>query len=134
LIRSCKSIAFPVPALRGEFTITKNIVEKVHKAAEEWETVIRVLRDDPALLGVDLPEGTVIDGLIVFPSAPFYTDARWRTDVFGTFPYLLSVGECPRCSGCPATSIGQATTLRPSHLTAPDIAKISLGVTSTNAR
>jgi hypothetical protein len=71
LFVSCKSIAFPVSALRGEFAITRNIVEKVHKAASEWSDVIQTLRKDPDLLGVNLSDGTVIDGIVVFPAVPF---------------------------------------------------------------
>lgn len=34
-----------------------------------------------------------IDGCVVFPSIPFYTEARWRRTVFDSFPFLLSVTE-----------------------------------------
>ena len=101
LLISCKSIAHTLPAIRGEFAVTRNIMEKIHRAAGEWESVVRTVHDDPSLLGVKLPSGTVVDGLVVFPSVPFYTEAQWRKRVFDAFPYLLSIAELATILGLP---------------------------------
>ncbi len=93
LVVSCKSVAFTVPALRGEFAATRNIVEKTHAAASEWHDVIATLRGIPDLLPVGLTSGIAIDGCVVFPSVPFYTEGQWRRQVFDSLPYLLSVSE-----------------------------------------
>lgn len=102
LLISCKSIAFTVPALRGEFAVTRNIREKIESAASEWDEVTKALRDDPALLGAGAFRDAAIDGCVVFPSTPFYTDPRWRRSVFDLFPYLLSVSELSTCLGEPS--------------------------------
>jgi hypothetical protein len=94
-------VAFTVPALRGEFAVTRNIVEKVHKAAAEWSGVIERLRANPSLLGSTLSGEAVIDGCVAFPSVPFYTDAQWRYSVFDLLPYLLSVAELASLLGQP---------------------------------
>jgi hypothetical protein len=106
LIVSCKSIAFTLPALRGEFAVTRNIVDKTHAAATEWSQVLSTLQTHPELLGDAVPEATAIDGCVVFPSVPFYTDAQWRHTVFDHFPYLLSIAEL-------STLLGQRTFLEP---------------------
>lgn len=93
LLVSCKSIAFTVPALGGEFAVTRNIVEKIQAAASHWHDVIATLRDDRSLLPVEVPDDVLIDGCVAFPSVPFYTDAQWRRLVFGTVPYLVSLME-----------------------------------------
>jgi hypothetical protein len=93
LLVSCKSIAFTLPALRGEYAVTRNIVDKVHAAAEEWHAVVEALRADPSPLGSGITKETKIDGCVVFPAVPFFTDARWRSDVFRGLPYLSSSEE-----------------------------------------
>jgi hypothetical protein len=109
LVVSCKSIAFTVPALRGEFAVTRNITEKIHSAASEWDEVTKALRDDPTLLGAGVFRGVTIDGCVVFPSTPFYTDPRWRVSVFDVFPYLLSVSELSTRLGEPSFFAAAAT-------------------------
>lgn len=99
LLVSCKSIAFTLPAVRGEHAVTRNIVEKVHAAAEEWSAVIEALRVDRSLLGCDVSPETQIEGCIVFPAVPFFTDPRWRGDVFRGLPYLSSSEELSRALG-----------------------------------
>jgi hypothetical protein len=111
LVVSCKSIAFTVPALRGEFAVTRNITEKIDLAASEWGEVTRALRDDPTLLGAGVPHDVAIDGCVVFPSTPFYTDSRWRRCVFNLFPYLLSVSELSTCLGRPSFFAAAATSI-----------------------
>jgi hypothetical protein len=94
LLVSCKSIAHTVPAARGEFAVTRNIVEKTHKAAAEWEAVTAAIRADRSILGSTVRPDLVIEGCVVFPSAPFLTDKRWlHSRVFKTIPYLLSISE-----------------------------------------
>lgn len=93
LLVSCKSIAFTLPALRGEFAVTRNIVEKTHAAAAEWDQVVRTLQADAKLLSNELPHSVAIEGCFVFPSVPFYTESQWRKSVFDAIPFLLSVQE-----------------------------------------
>ena len=109
LVVSCKSIAFTVPALRGEFAVTRNITEKIHSAASEWDEVTKALRDDPTLLRAGVFRDVAIDGCVVFPSTPFYTDPRWRRSVFDVFPYLLSVSELSTRLGEPSFFTAAAT-------------------------
>ena len=93
LLVSCKSIAFTVPALRGEFAITRNIVGKIHDAAAAWDDTVAEVRGDPSILHSEIARDSEIEGCVAFPSVPFSTDPRWRRDVFGMFPYLLSLSE-----------------------------------------
>lgn len=103
LLVSCKSIAFTVPAVRGEFSVTRNIVEKIHAAAAEWDLFVTEAKDDhDTLRRVSLPPDVVVDGCVVFPSVPFYTEARWRRSAFDLFPYLLSVSELSALLGDPS--------------------------------
>jgi hypothetical protein len=102
LVASCKSIAFTVPALRGEFAVTRNIGDKIDAAASEWSEVTNALQDDPMLLGVSALQDVAVDGCVVFPFVPFYTEPRWRRRVFGVFPYLLSVSEMSTYLGEPS--------------------------------
>jgi hypothetical protein len=99
LLISCKSIAFTVPALRGEFAVTRNIKEKIESAASDWDEVTKILQDDRTLLGAGVSQEILIDGCVVFPSTPFYTDPRWRRSVFNVFSYLISVSELSTCLG-----------------------------------
>jgi len=93
LLVSCKSIAHTVPALRGDFAITRNIVEKTHKAAAQWETVTARVRADRSILGEAVSPDVMIDGCVVFPSVPFFTDQQWRRMVFKRIRYLGSISE-----------------------------------------
>jgi hypothetical protein len=93
LLVSCKSIARAVPALRGDFAITRNIVKKVHKAAREWETVTATVRADRSLLDVAVDRDVLIEGCVVFPSVPYFTDRKWHRTVFRRIPYLGSISE-----------------------------------------
>jgi hypothetical protein len=83
LLVSCKSIAFTVPALRGEFAVTRNIREKIESAASEWDEVTKALRGDPTLLGAGVFRDAAIDGCDLFP-------------------YLLSVSELSISLGEPS--------------------------------
>lgn len=96
LLVSCKSIAFTLPAVRGEHGVTRNIVDKVHAAAEEWTAVVEALRADHSLLGSDIAAATRVDGCVVFPAVPFFTDPRWRGEVVRGLPYLSSSEELAR--------------------------------------
>jgi hypothetical protein len=93
LLVSCKSIAFTLPALGGEHRVTRNITEKVNKAAEEWMTVVELVRADRSRLGPPAPSEARIDGCVVFPAVPFSTDRRWRFEIWRGLPYLLSSAE-----------------------------------------
>jgi hypothetical protein len=90
---SCKSLAFTVPALAGELSITRNIVDKTHAAASQWSDVIAELRDDPGLLPLNLPSDVRISGCVAFPSVPFFTEPQWRFEVLDGVPYMVSVNE-----------------------------------------
>ncbi|MGQ0823771.1 MAG: hypothetical protein ACT4OX_01865 [Actinomycetota bacterium] len=93
LLVSCKSIAFTVPALRGEHAITRNIVDKTHEAAADWADVVDELRREPELLGEMIPKDVDIQGCVAFPTVPFFTDPRWRKVAFEKVPYLTSINE-----------------------------------------
>jgi hypothetical protein len=93
LLVSCKSIARTVPALRGEFGKTRNIVQTVHQAAEKWEAVTAAVRADRSMLGVAIDRDVIIEGCVVFPSVPYFTDRQWRRMVFRRIPYLGSISE-----------------------------------------
>jgi hypothetical protein len=96
LLISCKSIAFTIPASRGEFNITRNIREKTHDAAREWDQVVRTVRADMSILKQPLSGDVNIAGCVVFPSLPFFTEKRWRRTAFGRIPYLSSISELQR--------------------------------------
>jgi hypothetical protein len=101
LLISCKSIAFTLPVLRGEHAVTRNILERVHAAAQEWRSVIEYLRADPSRLGIRIPPHTRMDGCVVFPAVPFFTDRLWRRDVIRGLPYLSSSEELREALGRP---------------------------------
>jgi hypothetical protein len=94
LLVSCKSTAFTVPALRGEHAITRNLVDKIHSAAREWDAIVDAVRAEPSMLPGKLDPTTRIDGCVVFPSVPFFTEGRWRNRrAFTHVPFLASVEE-----------------------------------------
>ena len=56
---------------RGEYSATRSMRERVEAASLAWRQRISVIRQNPALLGVTLPEGTAIDGLVILPFVPY---------------------------------------------------------------
>jgi hypothetical protein len=98
LLVSCKSTAFTIPALRGEFAITRNLTQKTHEAADDWRAVLEAVRGDPAILGHEVESAAPsVDGCVVFPSVPFFMNSRWRHQrAFNEVPFLCSVSELRR--------------------------------------
>jgi hypothetical protein len=65
--------AFKVSAAlaRGEYSATLTMRERVEAASAAWRDRIALIRQDPSLLGVHIPDGAVIDGLVILPFVPY---------------------------------------------------------------
>jgi len=71
LLISCKAITASEALLRGEHAAVETARQKVEQASSQWQDRMRVIVHDPALLGVSLPPGVKIEGLVVVPSVPY---------------------------------------------------------------
>jgi hypothetical protein len=96
LLVSCKSAPVTLEIARGSFAETRNARDRAHAYLDEWEGKVQEVRNDPALLGIALPPGTKIDGCVVFPSVPYFTEPAGNRRVFGLIPVLLSLSELER--------------------------------------
>lgn len=56
---------------RGEYSAILTMRERVEAASAAWRDRIAVIRQDPSLLGVHVPDGTAIDGLVILPFVPY---------------------------------------------------------------
>jgi hypothetical protein len=45
--------------------------ERVEAASVRWRDVIALIRDNPELLRIPIPDGVDIDGLVVLPFVPY---------------------------------------------------------------
>jgi hypothetical protein len=60
------------PALAvGEYSATRTMQEKVESASIRWRDIVSLVRSNPQILGVPIPEGVDIDGLVVLPFVPY---------------------------------------------------------------
>ncbi len=96
LLVSCKSAPVTLEIARGSFAETRNARDRAHVYLSEWASKVQEVRDDPGLLGIALPPGAKIDGCVVFPSVPYFTDSAGNRRVFGAIPALLSLSELDR--------------------------------------
>lgn len=96
LLVSCKSSAHTPELARGSFAETRNARERAHKALHDWGERVQAVRDDPGILGLSFPRQMKIDGCVVFPTIPYFTDTAGNRRVFGRVPALLSVSELER--------------------------------------
>jgi hypothetical protein len=99
LLVSCKSLALTREIARGEFAATRNAHDRAHEYLAEWNSKTGDVRDEPGLLGVALPTDCEIDGCVVYPTIPYFTDPDGRRLVFGHIPALLSISELGTCLG-----------------------------------
>lgn len=93
LLVSCKSIALTVPALGGRHETVREIKEKAEAAAGEWQRVLHTIRDDADPRSLPLHGATNIDGCVILPGVPFYTETKWDRDVLPGLPFLASSSE-----------------------------------------
>jgi hypothetical protein len=65
--------AFKVSAAlaRGEYSATLTMRERVEAASAAWRDRIGLIQQEPRLLGVQIPDGAAIDGLVVLPFVPY---------------------------------------------------------------
>jgi hypothetical protein len=93
LLVSCKSFAVTREVARGDYRITPTSLDRSHEALAKWTTVIDEIRNDPELLGQRLPAEIQIDGCIVFPIVPYYSEPAGDRRVFRHIPVLLAISE-----------------------------------------
>lgn len=96
LLVSCKSAPVTLEIARGSFAATRNARDRAHDYLSEWADKVQEVRNDPGLLGIALSKDTKIDGCVVFPSVPYFTDSAGNRSVFGVVPALLSLSELER--------------------------------------
>lgn len=56
---------------RGEYSATRTMRERVEAASAAWRDRTALIRQDPGLLGIHIPDGTTIDGLVILPFVPY---------------------------------------------------------------
>ena len=96
LLISCKSVAFTLATQKGDHAAVRNVTTKVHEAARDWQAVVDGVTADREVLGVSLPDADRIDGCVVLPAVPFYTERRWFREVVRGLPFVASSTELER--------------------------------------
>ena len=96
LLVSCKSFPLTREVARGDWRTIPGALDKVHTALADWEAVVAAVKSDPGLLGIPIAPGTKIDGCVVFPAVPYFTEPTGSRNVFGIIPVLLSLSELGR--------------------------------------
>jgi hypothetical protein len=80
----------------GDYSATLTMRERVESASVAWRDRVASIRQDPSILGVNIPSGAAIEGLVVLPFVPYVH--------FGA-------ATEPVCSLLRASSIGELMTV-----------------------
>ena len=97
LLVSCKAVAEPLDALRGDHAKVRNSSERSAEYGADWSEVVAYMNANTDVLG-DLTSGlTAVDGCVVFPTIPYVADRQHReAETLAGFRMLLSAGELER--------------------------------------
>jgi len=92
LLIDCKAFQATDAVVRGEYGAVETMHRKVEEASEAWHHRIQLIRSRPELLGINLPAGYSIEGLVVTPFVPFVRPGP-ATARIGDLLHVSSISE-----------------------------------------
>ncbi|MFF4729864.1 hypothetical protein ACFY3M_31895 [Streptomyces mirabilis] len=77
----------------GAYDAIRRIARKAVAASEQWNGYLKRIRQRPSALGVDLPDGCTLEGLVVMPFVPYVPIGSSAAQPVGDLCHVSSIHE-----------------------------------------
>jgi hypothetical protein len=99
ILIDCKSIAFTLAAMRGDYNAVLKLKKKVDEYAVKWQEKVGTINTERHLMPIPIAAKMKIGGCIVLPEVPYVTDTRWLARGLAGLRFVSSSGELASALG-----------------------------------